>query len=233
MVRIADLYALQEIDSRIDASQKQLDELRNREDEGEELRTARERLVELEARKAELDVEQRQASYDVEDIRTQVGGVESKLYSGSITSSKELRDLQRELEILQRRQREREEVLLGVMTGLEETNAGIAVTRSILAEGEAARERELAEAEVSAAAIERDLEELRGRRDGALRPIEQSALALYERLRRTRQGRAVARVERGACLGCRLVLPSNLFQRARSGATIVQCSSCERILYVG
>ena len=233
MVRIADLFALQEIDSRIDALQRQLDELRSRAGDSEELIAARERLSDLQSQQHELEAEQRQAGYQVDDARSQVSEVEAKLYSGTVTSAKELRDLQRELEALQRRQAEREEVLLGVMTKLDETTGGMTATQSQLTEGEATWERERAEAEVSAAAIEQELAVLQARRTDALRPIEQSALTLYERLRRSRGGRAVARVERGACLGCRLVLPSNLFQRARSGATIVQCSSCERILYVG
>jgi predicted nucleic acid-binding Zn-ribbon protein len=44
----------------------------------------------------------------------------------------------------------------------------------------------------------------------------------------------VVKVERGACLGCRLTVPTVILQRARSGMnpTPVQCPSCERMLYV-
>jgi predicted nucleic acid-binding Zn-ribbon protein len=47
-----------------------------------------------------------------------------------------------------------------------------------------------------------------------------------------RQGRAVAKVERGMCGGCRISLPMTVLQKARSGLDVVQCVSCERILYV-
>jgi predicted nucleic acid-binding Zn-ribbon protein len=232
MVRIADLYALQEVDSQIDSLQRTLDEIRGRETESEELRLAAERLLALGEQRHEIESEQRQIGYDVEDLRAQATDVEAKLYGGTVTSSRELKDLQRELESIQRRQHEKEEALLGVMSRLEETQAEAATTSSGLAEGRAAWEREQSEAQVRAAEIEQELEALQSRRTAALRPVDANSLVLYERLRKTRGGRAVARVDRGACLGCRIMLPSNLFQKARSGAMVVQCSSCERILFV-
>jgi len=62
--------------------------------------------------------------------------------------------------------------------------------------------------------------------------VDAGSARLYEALRSSRQGMAVAKVERGICQGCRITLPVSVLQKARSGAVIVQCSSCERILYV-
>src|SRR5579883_1894751 len=120
MVRVADLFALQEVDSQIDALQRTLDELRGRGEENEEIEAAEHRLVELDAQRAEVEAEQRQAQYEVDDLRSQVKTVEAKLYGGSITNSKELRDLQRDQESIQKRLREREEQLLDVMARMEE-----------------------------------------------------------------------------------------------------------------
>jgi uncharacterized protein len=80
--------------------------------------------------------------------------------------------------------------------------------------------------------INTTLEQLRGRRQREEERVERADLVLYNRLRRARAGRAVAKVERGTCQGCRITLPTTVFQRARSGLKIVQCTSCERILYV-
>jgi predicted nucleic acid-binding Zn-ribbon protein len=60
--------------------------------------------------------------------------------------------------------------------------------------------------------------------------MDKLSLQLYENLRLKRQGRAVARVERGTCQGCRIGLPTHLVQRVRTGAMLVQCPTCERIL---
>ena len=74
---------------------------------------------------------------------------------------------------------------------------------------------------------------LDGQRGARTKGMDASALGLYESLRTKKQGRAVARVERGICQGCRLTLPSHLNQRIRSGDTLIQCPSCERILVAG
>ena len=75
------------------------------------------------------------------------------------------------------------------------------------------------------------IEALRANRLALLPTMPSSLLPLYESLRRSKSGRAMALVERGTCQGCRLSLTTQETQRARSGQQIVQCSSCGRILY--
>lgn len=233
MVRVSDLYALQLVDSEIDDAARTLAELRARQLESEELAELRERLPELDQAARTAGGELREAETDVEDGKEKLAGVESKLYGGTITATKELRDLQKELEILQRQQRTREERALQAMIGAEEARGALGDTRRRIEEGTTAWETEQAQIVDEIAEVEGRLEALRGRRQAALRPIDQPSLALYEQLRRMRAGRAVARVQGGACLGCRIALPSTVFQRARSGMNVVQCTSCQRILYVG
>ena len=62
--------------------------------------------------------------------------------------------------------------------------------------------------------------------------VEPSTLKLYDNLRSRRQGKAVARVEQGMCQGCRIVLPMNKLQQIKTGYSLVQCGSCDRILYL-
>ena len=76
------------------------------------------------------------------------------------------------------------------------------------------------------------LKELRHDRDEAAPQFAEHALAVYERLRDDRNGYAVAKVERGMCQGCRITLPSGELQRIRNSQDMVQCSSCQRILFV-
>ena len=81
-------------------------------------------------------------------------------------------------------------------------------------------------------ALSAALRELDERRRGLASKVDQSSLRLYEELRAKKQGRAVAKVEQGMCQGCRIVLPARDLQRARGSQGLVQCSSCERILYI-
>ena len=63
--------------------------------------------------------------------------------------------------------------------------------------------------------------------------MDSSALGLYAALRQAKQGRAVAKVERGSCQGCRIGLPTHMVQKVRAQESLVQCPSCERILVAG
>jgi predicted nucleic acid-binding Zn-ribbon protein len=82
--------------------------------------------------------------------------------------------------------------------------------------------------------LEAEIAELQARRAAQTDRIPAAPVITYDRLRRRRKGVAVVKVERGACLGCRLTVPTVILQRARSGMnpTPVQCPSCERMLYV-
>ena len=63
--------------------------------------------------------------------------------------------------------------------------------------------------------------------------VEPTELNRYESLRKTKGGRAVAKVERGLCQACRMSLPTQQLQRVRTGRQTVLCSSCGRMLFIG
>ena len=73
----------------------------------------------------------------------------------------------------------------------------------------------------------------RARRAGTADMDSGNAGPVRDAARRAKAGRAVARVERGTCQGCRITLPTHLVQRVRAGGMLVQCPSCERILVAG
>ena len=60
--------------------------------------------------------------------------------------------------------------------------------------------------------------------------VDAVSMDTYRELRK-RKGTAVARIEKGICLGCRITLPNSDLQQAKSGQP-VKCSSCGRILYL-
>jgi predicted nucleic acid-binding Zn-ribbon protein len=233
MVRVADLYALQEIDTELDTLRRMLDDARERLSEDGGLDAARAEVVLLAEEERQAAHALRETEAVVADARAHAGVVEEKLYSGSVTNSKELRDLQRDLEGLQRQVRSHEEEALAAMVRADELRnrlqAAAATTQE--RESEWQGEQETLTSEVKR--LEGEIGSLEERRRAAESLVDRASLSLYEQLRRTRAGRAVAQIQRGACLGCHISLPSTVFQRARSGLAIVQCTSCGRILYVG
>ena len=234
MTLIADLYMLQEIDSQIDQHETALAELRARATDSEEIAEARAELAEHEAGLPDLEARHRDLELQAATSRERCDAVEKKLYGGSITSPKELQDLQQDLDQLTRQRQVVEDELLGVLEQIEAKRAGAQATRERLRQLEAAWSAQEARAAAEEERLETELAALRARRAAQAGRIPAPPVTAYDRLRRRRKGIAVVKVERGACLGCRLTVPTVVLQRARSGMNPnpVQCPSCERMLYV-
>ena len=167
----------------------------------------------------------------VDETRQGLERIESRLYGGVITNPRELEAADLERSHFRDQQAEQEDNLLATMVEIEETQNVLEATSEKLAGAESARETERPALEAEKSLLEQRLEELRMDRTDALPQFGAQLLAVYERLRGDRNGYAVARVERGMCQGCRIALPSAEVQRVRSAQELIQCSSCQRILF--
>ena len=63
--------------------------------------------------------------------------------------------------------------------------------------------------------------------------VPPKAMALFETVSRQRKGIAVAEVRDGHCSSCQVRLRPQLFNDLRSNEHLIQCESCQRILYFG
>jgi predicted nucleic acid-binding Zn-ribbon protein len=231
--RIGELFALQDLDSQADAVRAALAGIDERLGNEEALVPLREAVAALEERRRPLAAQQKEQETIVEDGRRHIQREEEKLYSGTITSPRDLDDLQKEVESLQRAQRERDERLLAILSELEEVDSALASARSELAQAQEEWDSDQVALQADRERYTAQLADCESRRQPQAERFSPEVLRLYDQLRKTRAGRAVVRVERGTCQGCRITLPVTLVQRARAGNSVVQCSSCGRILFVG
>lgn len=233
MTITADLYALQEIDSALDACERELEQIRTRLGESEAVQDARVIIAEQDARRRAAEVEARRLETAMLDLQEKIRPVETRLYDGSVRNPKELEALQEDVDMLRRQQRGLEDQQLALMEELEVASAGLNGARAEAEAAEAAWRADQGNLALRQQELEADRARLQAQREQRAARIPPPNLAQYERLRRSKRGLAVVRVERGACQGCRIALPTTVQQRARSGMQVVQCTSCERILYTG
>jgi uncharacterized protein len=158
--------------------------------------------------------------------------VESRMYSGEISSPRELQAMQADVEQLQRHQRDVENRELEVMEQREPLDAELAT----LAERQAAVAAELVELSGSLADAERVIDaEMDVERDarGVLTVgLDPNLVAAYERRRDTVQGVGVARLVGTTCQGCHLSIPAieaEQIKKAPEGS-IAYCDNCGCIL---
>ena len=81
--------------------------------------------------------------------------------------------------------------------------------------------------------ISDEVQRLQVERQAATSSVPEADLKLYNQLRQSRRGVAVARVTDTYCTACGSTLSAALLHAARSPNQITRCDSCGRILYTG
>jgi predicted nucleic acid-binding Zn-ribbon protein len=116
------------------------------------------------------------------------------------------------------------ERLDGLKAAVEETSKALEDEQKVFAEFEA-------EAEKLKAQREEEVKDVRAEREAKLAEVPRELQQIYERLSPARSGEAVVACEGDMCLGCYTTITPNLHARLMSGTAVVQCGSCQRILY--
>jgi predicted nucleic acid-binding Zn-ribbon protein len=174
---------------------------------------------------------QKEAEWTLEDLNRRLKAQEQRLYSGTVVNAKELQSLQQEVQRLRAQQSRQEDIVLEV---IDETEALQETEKRKL---EALKQEEEAWQQESAAllarhnGLETQRQELQARRDQLARGIAEDLLDRYEKMRRTKQGRAVSKVEQSSCQWCRVILTPSELQHVRISAELQTCTNCGRILY--
>jgi uncharacterized protein len=232
MTRSIDLYELQETDTALDSAERRLSEIAQELEADGGLDALNEVIAGAEVELSSAESERREANAEVVDHKEKITTLEEKLYSGEVRNPKELKALQDDVEAHQRQLTVLEERELASEERVEQGKTALQTSRDDRQLRIDERERLFAALEAEKGSLSTELDQLQQIRGRQKERVDNPDLQLYERLRRARAGRAVSKVERGTCQGCRITLPTTVFQRARSGLKIVQCTSCERILYV-
>jgi predicted nucleic acid-binding Zn-ribbon protein len=158
--------------------------------------------------------------------------VEAKMYSGEISSPRELQAMQSDVEQLRKHQRNvenRELELMEAREPLDATLGELEQHRSVL-EGEMERiRRTLADAE---AVIVAEAREESAARDSIAAGIDERLVKEYERCRALAHGVGVARLVGTTCQGCHLSIPAIEAEQIKksAGDPLAYCDNCGAIL---
>jgi len=231
MTLTGQLYRLQQLDLELQRKQQELSEVEHQLSDNKALVVAESKLASHKEQLEDVRRKQKSSEWELEDLQEKVRQIDSKLYSGTSKDPKELVNLEKEVKGLKSQIRPKEDALLGLMSQVEEIEANVKTT---IEEIERLK-REWEQRQVTFGQRKSEIEALLARlkRDrGVLaQQLDSEALNTYERIRLTR-GQAVVKVERGKCQGCHIAVPTSQWQKAKAG-DLIQCNSCNRILYLG
>lgn len=231
-LKLLDLQAADSGIDQLDARLRQLPEqqrLREIAAEAEQVRLAELAAVTL---AADIELEVRKSEDDVQAVRQRADRDRNLLDSGSIHDSKQLTDLQHEVETLSRRQSELEDIEIDVMQRLEEAQASVAELRAKLAELAPAMQAADQAVLAVSAEIAQQRAQFSEQRAAIAAELPAELLALYERIRSDNAGVGAAHLHQGRCQGCRIQLTPVALSAARKAAPseLLRCSECRAIL---
>lgn len=233
MSRVSSLYRLQELDLEIDRARARLAEIARTLSDAQALTRAHEHLAEAEKQTRAARAAARSAEDEAGLQREKMQRTETALYGGSVHNPKELQELAQELEALKRYLSTLEDRLLEAMVQLEEAE----LRRDGLAQDLARVEETMGDQHASLISerdrLESRVEDLVAQRESALHDVLQEDLDLYRRLRDSMGGVAVARLQENSCAACGMTPSASKIHRVRSGAELLRCTQCGRILYAG
>jgi predicted nucleic acid-binding Zn-ribbon protein len=174
---------------------------------------------------------QKEAEWALEDVNNRLKVQEERLFSGSVNSPKELQSLQNEAQRLRAQQSHQEETTLEVIDATESLQEVAQRKFVALQQAEEAWEQEAVTLAARHGQLEARQQELQGKRAEISSTVEQGSLIRYDAMRRTKQGRAVSKVEHNSCQWCRVILTPSELQRVRINSELQMCTNCGRILY--
>ncbi len=180
----------------------------------------------------DLTAAQEKADADVEQVKARRKRDQDRMDQGLISNPKDLERMQHELVTLERRIATLEDEELEVMEDLEAAQTELAAMRSDLAETEerlvkvtGARDQRLAD-------IDAELARVAAEREPVVAAVPADLLALYDRLRTSKNGVGVAELRARQCGGCMLSLDNADLADIGGKAEdeVIRCEQCQRIL---
>lgn len=173
--------------------------------------------------------ERRELEGDIKAIQEKISKHKDQLYE--VKTNEQYRAMLREIEGEEANIRKIEDAVLERMIEAEELQKKVQEAAGRL-EGEKSRvagEKARLEAARQALVAERD--QSQSRRRELTSALSEAILDQYERVRKARNGLAVAVVRDGFCTACNVRLRPQAYNEVRQNEAVLTCENCVRILY--
>jgi predicted nucleic acid-binding Zn-ribbon protein len=224
------LHRLQKLDLDIDACVRRIREISAKLEQDPTLRQVQAEVTALQETLRHQQTRAADLNLELQAVADQTTQLSSRLYGGQVSNPKELEDIQNKIAERKRRHASVENELLESMISIEELQASLAQASNHLSEVQAASTAERQKLTEELQRSKREHKALKIERQEVAQQVNPETLKLYETLRGSKQGRAVAVLEDDSCSVCRVGQTTNIVQQVRQDQELILCSSCGRIL---
>jgi uncharacterized protein len=230
MSRASSLLQLQAVDLEMDGYKTRLAAIARALGEDPAIQAAQRAVLEAQTELHSARVAVQNLEFENQTLAAKIAEISERAYSGTVSQPKLLQDLQRDLESLNRRRASLEEQQFEALVAAEAAEGRHEALQVELKKLEAHVAQQHGSLLEERMKLQANLERLEVSREAAASSVLPADQEQYDRLRATKKGRAVARLEEGACGACGVAPSSSRIQSARQGNSLILCGNCGRIL---
>jgi predicted nucleic acid-binding Zn-ribbon protein len=227
---LASLIALQQIDSAADMARRRLAELPSAVQAIDLAIAQAATAVDVEkASLAENHAARRTLEKDVAGVDTRLARFDD--HKAAVKTNHEYTALLHEIATAKTEKDAIEDRILALMEAADTLTLRLKAAEAAFAQAKRDGDQARTAFAAERAALEAELARLTASRTAQARTMEPRALATYEQLLKGRRGQAVAEMRAGHCTACHVRLRPTVEQHVRRNEDLVQCDSCQRLLY--
>jgi len=224
------VIALQRLDSAAHDAQRKLSEEPDRAKAlDERLESARQRGASAKDRLSENQNARRAIEKDVAVHQGRLSKFREQAMA--VKTNQEYHAVQKEIGYAQTEIKTLEDQILERMLEADELTATVKRSEKELADEQKSVEADRKAMNAEHAELQASLERISGDRRTLVEALDKQVLAIFELVAKRRNGVAVAEARDGICTICHVRLRPQVFNTVRRNEQIIQCDSCQRILY--
>lgn len=152
------------------------------------------------------------------------------LYSGKITSAREIETLEKEIESVKRLEESLHTKVQGLVPELGEKEAKAKAAEERLEKAKKVIEGEKRKIALTQHEMQAEFQKLGAARPKLVEGIPQGLIARYDAIRKKEGGIGMTKIDGSQCGACKTLLPEKTIESVKDGR-ITTCESCHRILY--
>jgi len=224
------VIALQRLDSEAGAARKKLAEAPDREKAFDaRLDAAKQKVADAKAKLAANQEARRAIEKEVAVHQGRLSKYRDQAMA--VKTNQEYHAIQHEIAHAQGEVKKYEDQILEHMVEADDLAATIKTSEAALTSEQKTIETDRKRMQAEDAERQTSLDALSAERATLVSAIDKRVLAIYDSAFSRRQGIAVAEAKDGICTICHVRLRPQMFNEVRRNEAIVQCDSCQRILY--
>jgi uncharacterized protein len=193
------------------------------------LESARGAVAAAKERLAANQTSRRALEKDIAAIQTRLSRYKDQLME--VKTNREYHAMQHEIETAQGEVKRLEDQMLELMVDGDDISAVLKSAETALKTDEQQIVHDRTDLDRQLEVAGQSLEQLTRERGSVAAAIPPATLALYELVARGRKGIAVALARDERCAECHVRIRPQVYQQIRQNNSIVQCDSCQRVLY--